>query len=60
MDVDTALRSRGSTRAFLNRPVARATVGAILDAARYAPSGSNIQPWHVHVVTGAPRRALRA
>jgi nitroreductase len=58
MDVDTALRARGSTRAFLSRPVDRAAVTAILEAARFAPSGSNIQPWHVHVVTGAVRDGL--
>ncbi|HUO78740.1 MAG TPA: nitroreductase [Steroidobacteraceae bacterium] len=58
MDVDTALRTRGSTRAFLPRPVAPATVTAILEQARFAPSGSNIQPWRVHVVSGAARDAL--
>lgn len=30
----------------------------LLDAARFAPSGSNIQPWRVHVLAGAPLRAL--
>ena len=63
MDVDTALSARGSTRAFLGRPVARAAIEAILERARYAPSGSNIQPWQVHVVSGAVRdeicRAVR-
>lgn len=58
MDVDTALRTRGSTRAFLPRPVARASVEAILAAARFAPSGSNIQPWQVHVVEGAVRDGI--
>jgi nitroreductase len=58
MDVDTALRTRGSARAFLPRPVARATVEAILEAARFAPSGSNIQPWQVHVVEGAVRDGI--
>ncbi len=63
MDVDTALRTRGSTRAFLSRPVARATIEAVLGQARFAPSGSNIQPWQVHVVAGVARdeicRAVR-
>ena len=58
MDVDTALRTRGSTRAFLDRPVPAATVGALLEQARFAPSGSNIQPWHVHIVTGAARDGI--
>ena len=60
MDVDTALRTRGATRAFLDRPVSREQVTAILDAARYAPSGSNIQPWQLHVVSGAIRNRIVA
>jgi len=58
MNVDTALRARGSTRAFLPRPVPRDAVEAVLDVARFAPSGSNIQPWRVHVVGGAARDAI--
>lgn len=55
MDIDTALRTRGSTRAFLKRPVAREVVTELLDAARYAPSGTNVQPWQVHVVSDESR-----
>jgi nitroreductase len=58
--VHDALRARGSTRAFLPTPVDAHTVWRILDAARYAPSGSNIQPWQVHVVAGPARDALCA
>ena len=52
MDVLEAMRDRKSTRAFLDKPVARTTIESILDAARWAPSGVNCQPWHVAVVTG--------
>ena len=52
MDVLEAMRGRKSTRAYLDKPVARETVEAILDAARWAPSGVNSQPWQVAVVTG--------
>jgi nitroreductase len=31
----------------------------VLDAARYAPSGCNYQPWHATVLTGEPLQALR-
>lgn len=55
-----AVRSRRSVRAFLDRPVPRALVAEILDAAARAPSGSNIQPWKVYVVAGAERAALTA
>ena len=56
--VDAAIASRRAVRAFLPIPVARETVEAILRVASRAPSGSNIQPWHVHVLTGAAREAL--
>lgn len=50
--VEQALASRRSTRAFLDRPVPRDLVNRILAAAARAPSGSNIQPWKVHVLAG--------
>jgi nitroreductase len=56
--IDAALESRRSIRAFLPDPVPRETIEAILRAASRAPSGTNVQPWHVHVVTGARRDAL--
>jgi nitroreductase len=52
MNVLDAMRGRKSTRAFIDKPVARATIESILDAARWAPSGVNCQPWQVAVVTG--------
>ena len=58
MDVEAAVRSRRSIRAFLDKPVPRETLDAILDAARYAPSGSNFQPWQVHAVCGALRDSI--
>jgi nitroreductase len=50
MDVLTTLRTTGATRAFTDEPVPRATVHAILDDARFAPSGGNRQPWRVALV----------
>ncbi|MGF6773493.1 nitroreductase [Paraburkholderia sp. GAS199] len=52
-EVDVALMSRRSIRAFLPTPVPRADIEAILEAASRAPSGTNTQPWKVYVVTGA-------
>jgi nitroreductase len=34
------------------------TLREIVAAGRYAPSGSNIQPWRVHVLTGEALRRL--
>ena len=52
MQVTEALRSRFSCRAFLDRPVSLSVIREILDEARKAPSGGNLQPWQVHVVAG--------
>ena len=58
--VVAAVTGRRSVRAFLPTPVAQETVRAILAGATRAPSGTNIQPWLVHVVTGAARERLSA
>ncbi|MGH8178945.1 MAG: nitroreductase [Steroidobacter sp.] len=54
MDVSTAIDSRMSCRAFLDTSIARETIVSILETAKRAPSGGNLQPWMVHVLTGAP------
>ena len=56
--VDAAITSRRSIRAFLPTPVARQTIEDILAVASRAPSGTNTQPWQVHVLTGAALQAL--
>jgi nitroreductase len=58
--VDAAIESRRSLRAYLDVPVPRPTVERILEIAARAPSGTNMQPWHVHVLTGSARDALCA
>ena len=58
--VKHAITSRKSTRAFLPVPVDRSLIDELLVIAGTAPSGSNIQPWHVHVVTGRARDRLSA
>ncbi|MEO7371912.1 MAG: nitroreductase family protein, partial [Ilumatobacteraceae bacterium] len=50
MDIGEALRTTGSSREFTDEPVDDETVAAILDDARFAPSGGNRQPWRVAVV----------
>lgn len=61
---DTALSasdiitSRRSVRGFLPDLVDRALIVRLLELARWAPSGNNIQPWNVHVVIGNRRDAL--
>ncbi|MFT3812685.1 MAG: nitroreductase [Acidovorax sp.] len=60
MNVTAAVASRRSVRAFLPRPVDLALVRAALEQAGRAPSGGNLQPWHVDVLTGEPLARLNA
>lgn len=55
MDIIAAMKARKSTRAFLRQEVESEKIRRILDAARWAPSGVNTQPWHVAVVRGASK-----
>jgi len=53
-----ALHARKSVRAFKSDPVPRALVEELLVLASRSPSGTNIQPWKVHVVAGEVRKRL--
>ena len=50
MNVFEAIKNRRSIRAFTNEPVSDAEVEKLIDAARWAPSAGNIQPWEFVVV----------
>ena len=39
------LKNRWSPRAFSQRPVQLETLFSLFEAARWAPSGGNLQPW---------------
>jgi nitroreductase len=56
--VDAAITSRHSMRAYLKLPVPRETIERILEVAARAPSGTNTQPWKVHVLTGEAKAEL--
>ena len=45
------LKKRWSPRAFADRPVAPDALRSLLEAARWAPSSNNAQPWSFIVVT---------
>ena len=60
LDLDQAIRERHSTRLFLPQPVPRELVNEALALAQYAPSNSNIQPWHMVFASGASRDRLVA
>jgi nitroreductase len=56
--VTEALATRLSVRAFLPDPVSETLLRDILAKAARAPSGGNLQPWHILLVTGAKLDAL--
>ncbi|WP_346767125.1 nitroreductase family protein [Enterovirga aerilata] len=56
--IEAAIAGRRSIRAFRPDPVPRETVERILDVAARAPSGTNMQPWRVYVLTGDAKRDL--
>ncbi|QIR75898.1 nitroreductase [Sulfurospirillum diekertiae] len=58
MTVSEALKMRKSTRAFLPKEVSPTLIEAILNDAKHAPSGVNMQPWHVCVLSGEKKRTL--
>ena len=60
MTVYEALASRRSVRDFLPTPVSGETIRRVLQAAARAPSGGNVQPWHIDVVAGEKLGELKA
>jgi len=59
MDVIEALKKRKSTRAFLDKAVDSDLIRKVLEAASHAPSGANIQPWQVAVVSGEKKNKIQ-
>lgn len=51
MNVTDAVMARRSIRAFLDTPVPDETVAELLSKAARAPSGGNVQPWRMYVIT---------
>ncbi len=58
--IDEIIAGRFACREFSDTPVPRRTIEQILSVARFAPSGANIQPWHVHVLAGAVKDKVSA
>lgn len=60
MKVSEAIETRITTRAFLDKPVSGEVLRQILETAKRAPSGGNLQPWHVWVLAGEPMARFKA
>ena len=58
MDIFSAINQRRSTRAYLDKPVARTEIEEIFKYAGRAPSAINLQPWEYVVVYGEEKDRL--
>ena len=56
MDIYEIIKKRRSVRAYENRPVTDEILNRLLEAARWAPSARNLQPWKFIVVRDEKRR----
>ena len=51
MEAKELLRSRRSIREYTDKPVAEGTLEEIVELARFAPTGNNVQPWELVTIT---------
>ena len=59
MNVTDAVLERRSVRGFLPAPVSPDVLRRVVEAAAWAPSGGNLQPWHIDVVGGEKLNDLK-
>jgi len=59
LKVSEAVNTRKSVRQFLPDPVDPAVIRSVLSKAARAPSGGNLQPWHIHVIGGERLASLK-
>lgn len=59
MTFDEVVLGRRSIRGFQDRPVPRKLLAEVIAMAMRAPSSVNTQPWHFHVVSGAPLERIK-
>ncbi len=60
METYEAILTRRSVRRFEDRPLSREQLEKLLEAARWAPSAGNLQPWIFVVATSEDARAALA
>ncbi|MGU3502531.1 nitroreductase [Mycobacterium sp. C31M] len=59
MNVYEAVTSRRAVRGFTDEPAPTEVLERVLTAAGWSPSGGNLQPWRVYVMTGEPLARLK-
>ena len=60
MNILEAIRGRRSIRSFKTTPVPKKILEEVLDSSRWAPSGSNTQPWEFAVLGGKVMEEVNA
>lgn len=58
--IDVVIKKRFASRSFTDRAVPRKLIEDILNVARFTPSGGNIQPWRVYLVSGTKKEEISA
>ena len=58
-DFEQLVRARRSVRGYLPEPVPQDVLRKVFEVARWSPSGTNVQPWHVCVASGDVVEKLR-
>lgn len=58
MTSSKTIKSRISTRAFTDETVSQDTVAELIETAKFAASGGNLQPWKVMAVAGEARQRV--
>jgi nitroreductase len=51
MDIIEAIKKRRSIREYLDKPIPKEALQNLVDAARFAPTARNVQPWEFIVIT---------
>src|SRR5215469_8793070 len=59
LNVYEAVMSRRAVRGFTDQLIPKEVLVRVLSAAAWSPSGSNLQPWHIYMLTGAPLAELK-
>ena len=60
MEVHEAIRKRRSVRKFTGEPVSGDDLKRVLEAAQWAPSWANVQPWRIVIVTETKKKEALA
>ena len=59
MNVTQAIKQRHSVRAFLDKAIPEDIIKSLFETARFAPSGVNMQPWNVAIVSGDTKNTIQ-